>query len=178
MKGNQGASLPQSWRKVTKGLFYLGTGAVATKGLLYLDLDERSIKGLLYLDLDERSIKGLLLLQSELLKCRSKGFSTSIWVVEMSIKGLLYFDLSCWEVDQRASLHCSGTTEMSIKGLLYFDLNCWNVDQRASLLWSKLLPAKSQNLGIDFKWWVLCGPTIFVMCDFQLFLLDLNFFIF
>ena len=96
----------------------------------------------------------------------------------MSIKGLLYFDLGCWEVDQRASLHWSRTTEMSIKGLLYFDLNCWNVDQRASLLWSKLLPAKSQNLGIDFKWWVLCGPTIVVMCDFQLFLLDLNFFIF
>ena len=83
---------------------------------------------------------------------------------------------------------------MSIKGPFHFDLDCWNIDQRAFLLWSGLLkcqskgfstlilllPAKSQNLGLDFKWWRLCGPTIFFffffeMCDFHLF--DSNFFI-
>ena len=38
---DQGASLPWSWWKVTKGPLYLGIGAVMTKGLLYLNLDER-----------------------------------------------------------------------------------------------------------------------------------------
>ena len=37
-----------------------------------------------------------------------------------------------------------------------------------------LLLAKSQNLGWGFKWWRLCGPAVFDMCDFYLFLLDLD----
>ena len=48
-------------------------------------------------------------------------------------------------------------------------------NQRASLLWSGLLPAKSQNLGLDFIWWGLCCSIVFEMCDFHLFLLDLDF---
>ena len=133
-----------------------------------------SIKGLLYFDLNCWNVdQRAFLLWSKLLKHRSKGFSISIRTVEMSIKGLFYFDLA---------------VEMSIKGLFYFDLNCWNVDQRTFLLqsrllkcWSKgfstlivLLPTKSQHLGLGFKWWGLCGPVVFYMCDFHLFPLDLD----
>ena len=103
------------------------------------------------------SIKGLFYFDLDLLECRSKRFSTSIWIVEMSIKGLFYvnqrafllrfglagmsiiglfyFDLDCWNVDQRASLLLSElVVKMLIKGIFHFDLECWNVDQRASLL--------------------------------------------
>jgi len=123
MKGNQGTFLPRSWWKVTKGLFYLGTGVILTKGLFYLDLS--------------------------LFKCWSKGISTLTWTIEMTIKVLLYFDPKL--------------------------LKCRSKGFSTSIL---LLLAKSQNLGLDFKRWVLCGPTIFEMCDLHLFLLDLNFFSF
>ena len=101
-----------------------------------------------------------------------RGFSTLIWTAEMSIKGLLYFDLelvkcrskvfstSTWSwrnFDQRFSLLRSRVVEISIKGLLYFDLELflyfdlkllkcrskvfstsiwswWNFNQRSSLL--------------------------------------------
>ena len=71
------------------------------------------IKWLFYFDLscwnvDQRAS----LLRSELLKYRSKGFSTSIWTVEISIKGLFYFDLDCWNIDQRASLLSPLTPKM------------------------------------------------------------------
>ena len=46
---DQGASLPWFEWKVSKGLLYLGTWAMATKGLLYLDLWWKVTKGLLYL---------------------------------------------------------------------------------------------------------------------------------
>ena len=110
-------------------------------------------------NIDQRAF----LLRSRLLKCRSKGCSTSIWTVEMSIKGLFYFDRSYWNVNQRAFLFRSKllkcwskgfstsiwllkcrskgfptsiwTVEMLIKGLFYFNLNCWNVNQMAFLLW-------------------------------------------
>ena len=109
------------------------------------------IKGLLYFDLDcWNGDQRASLLRSRLLKCRSNGFSTSIWTVEMVIEGLFYFNLE-WS---------------------------WNGDQRAFLLQSGLLPAKSQNLGLDFKWWELCCSLVFEMRDFHLSLLDLNFFIF
>ena len=87
------------------------------------------IKALFYSccwNVDQRAF----LLRSELLKCWSKGFSTSIWTVEMLIKWLFYFDCA--------------------------------------------VPAKSQHLGLGFKWWGLCGPAVFDMCDFHLFLLDLD----
>ena len=73
----------QSWWKATKGLLNLGTWRKAIKGLLYFNLD--------------------------LLKCRSKVFSTSIW--------------TCWNVHQMSSLLRSGLVEMSNKCLLYFDLD-------------------------------------------------------
>ena len=71
--GDQGASLPWSWWKVTKGLLYLGTWddwkaslsqswTMATKGLLYLDLDGRCPRGL------STSEPGLV---------QPRGFSTS-----------------------------------------------------------------------------------------------------
>ena len=65
-----------------------------TQGLIDLDLELSTTQGLLYLDLDfvGVSIKGLLFFNLELLKWRSKVFSTSIWTVEMAIKSLLYFD--------------------------------------------------------------------------------------
>ena len=133
------------------------------------------IKGFFYFDLncwnaDQRTF----LLQSELLKCQSKGFSTLIRVVEMlikgffdlavemSIKGLFYFNLNCWNADQRAFLWLElmkcrskgfstliGVAEMSIKGPFYFNLNCWNVNQRAFLLWSKLLKCWSKSFSIS-----------------------------
>jgi len=59
--------------------------------------------------------KGLLYFNMELLKYRSKVFSTSIW--------------SCWNVDQRYSLLQFGVAEMSIEGILYFNLEllkCWS----------------------------------------------------
>ena len=109
---DQRASLPQSWWKVTKGILYLRIEAV-----------EMSIKGLLYFDLNCWNVDQRASLHwSEFFECRSKGFSTLIWIVEMLIKGLLYFDLNCWNVYQMASLlwSCYG-----------------NVDQRASLIWSR-----------------------------------------
>ena len=64
---------------------------------------------------------------------------------------------------------------MSIKGLFNIDSSCWNVDQRAFQLWSELQPTKSQNLGLDFKWWVHYCSRVFEMCDFHLYLLDFIF---
>ena len=69
---------------------------------------------------------------------------------------------------------------MSIKGLLNFDSSCWNVDQRAFELWSEWLEcwskgfltliwvsvAKSQNLGLDFKWGGLCCSIVIFLCSF------------
>ena len=177
-KGNQGASLPLNQSCDNQGASLLCSDLLKcwSKGFSTLiRVAEMSIKGLLYFDLncwkvDQRAS----LLWSEL--------------VEMLIRGLLYFDLDCWIVDQRASLlrsellKCRSqgfstliwVVESSIKGLLYLNLSYWNVNQRASQLRFKLLPAKSQNLGLDFKWRVLCGRTVFRMCDFHLF--DLNFF--
>ena len=82
-------------------------------------------------------------------------------LAERSIKGLFYLDLA--ETSIKGLLYLD-LAEMSIKGLLYLDL--------------ELLLAKSQNLGLDFNWWVFCCPIVFEMCHFRLFLLDLNFFIF
>ena len=96
MKGNQKAYLPWNRSCVDQGASLAQSWWKVTNGLLYLG--------------------------TGLLKCRSNGFSTLTWIVEMSIKGLLYFDL-----------------------------NNKNVDQRASLLWSGLSLAKSQNSGLDFK---------------------------
>ena len=64
------------------------------------------IKGFSTLILNVVNIQGASL-PKILMEGWSKGFSTSIWTVEMSIKGLLYFDL---------------VVKNSIKGLLYFDL--------------------------------------------------------
>ena len=64
---------------------------------------------------------------------------------------------------------------MSIKGLFNIDSSCWNVDQRAFQLWPELPPTKSQNLGLDFKWWVHYCSRVFEMCDFHLYLLDFIF---
>ena len=68
---------------------------------------EMSIKGLFYFDqscwnVDQRVFwsccwnvnQRAFLLQYKMLKCRSKGFS-STWTVEISIKGLFYIDWSC-----------------------------------------------------------------------------------
>ena len=74
---DQGASLPWSEWKVSKGLLYLGTWAMATKGLLYLDLWWKVTKGLLYLRPWIVVTKGLLYLRT--------------WIV--ATKGLLYLDL-------------------------------------------------------------------------------------
>ena len=49
------------------------------------------------------------------------------------------------------------------KVFFYFDLNL------------ELLPAKSQNLELDFNWWVLRDPTVSEIRDFHLLTLDLNF---
>ena len=91
------------------------------KGFSPFDLEERRSKGFFNLEIGtvcnqrsslpqskvvEMSIKGLFYLHLELLKCRSKVFSTSIW--------------NCWNVDQRSSLLQSG---LAGKGLLYFNLN-------------------------------------------------------
>ena len=120
-----------------------------------------SIKGFLYFDLNCWNVdQRTFLLQFRLLKYRSRGFSNSIWTVEISIKGLFYFDLDCWNIDQKAFLFRFGLLKCrskgfftsninwrafllqfglagtSIKGLFYFNLDCWNVNHRASLLWS------------------------------------------
>ena len=86
----------QSWWKATKGLLNLGTWRKAIKGLLYFNLD--------------------------LLKCRSKVFSTSIW--------------SCWNVHQRSSLLRSGLVEMWTNVFSTSIWTCWNVNQRSSLIWT------------------------------------------
>ena len=53
--------------------------------------------------------------------------------------------------------------------------NYWNVNQRDSLLWSVLLPVKSQILELGFNWWVFSCSFAFEMCDLHLSLLHLNF---
>ena len=169
--GDQGAFRPRSWRKVTKGLFYLRTRLLKCRSNGFSTLIwtvEMLIKGNCW-NVDQRAF----LLRSEWLKCWSKGFSTLIGTVEMSIKGLFYFDLNCWNVDQMAFLPQS---------------HYWNVDQTAFLLRFELLkcrpkgfstlivllPPKSQNFGLGFKWWGLCSHAVFDMCDFHLFLLNLD----
>ena len=82
--------------------------------------------------------QGHLYLNLDLLKWRSKVFSTSTWTAEMLIKDLLYLNLellkyrskvfstpiwNCWNVNQRSSLLQFGIIETSIKGLLYSDLD-------------------------------------------------------
>ena len=149
------------WRMVTRGFSTLILLKGRSKGLLYLDPWWMVTKGLLYPDLAERSIKGASLPSFELLKCWSKGFFTSIWVVEMTIKRLLYFDLNYWNADERASLlrsellKCRSkvlsisiwAVEMPITGLFYFDLSCWNVNQSASLLWFELLKCRLKGFS-------------------------------
>ena len=128
-----------SWWQVIKGLFYLGSELWRPRGFLTLIwVVKMSIKWLFYFNMyyvDQRA----LLLQSGLLKWRSKGLS--------------YFDLDCWEGDQMAFLLRSGllrrwsngfstsiwTVEILIKGVFYFNLDCsWNGNQRAFLLQSEL----------------------------------------
>jgi len=63
--------------KETKGLSNLGIGVVTTKGLFNLDLscgDQRAFQP----RSDEREPRDFLTSELELLKCRSKSFSTSI----------------------------------------------------------------------------------------------------
>ena len=72
------------------------------------------------------------LLRSELLKCRSKGFSTSIWTIEISIKGLFYFNLDCWNINQRAFLLWSGLLKYRSKGFSTNSTNAqdvWSLNQ-------------------------------------------------
>ena len=98
MKCNQRASQPWNLKKGDQRSSLLQSGLV-----------KMSIKGLLYFNLD-------------LLKCRSKVFSTSIW--------------SCWNVHQRSSLLRSGLVEMWTNVFSTSIWTCWNVNQRSSLIWT------------------------------------------
>ena len=127
-----------------------------------------SIKGLLYSNLNlemlkcqstasalqsqsrvvEMAFKGLLYLNLELLKCRSKVFSTSIWSCWDVNQGLLYFDLEF--------------VEMAIQG---FSTSIWSVACKKSKFGGRLLNYESFLIPLFF---------FFQICDFHLFLLDLN----
>ena len=63
-----------------------------------------------------------------------------------------------------------------IKGVSSTLIWLWNDDQRDFLYFDLgLLFAKSQNLELDFNWWLLHCPNISDMCDFHLLILDFNF---
>ena len=167
------AYLPRSWRKEIKG----------QKGFSTLKLELSATQWLLYLDLEFAgvSIKGLLFINLELLKWRSKVFSTPIWTVETTIKGLLYSNLellkwqskvfytpiwSCCNGNQRSSLLQSRMLKWQSK-VLFFNLDSWNGDQRSSLLRSGLL-----------KFWSKVFSTLIWSCwsvDPRLLYFDLEF---
>ena len=146
---DQRASLPQSWWKVTKGILYLRIEAV-----------EMSIKGLLYFDLNCWNVdQRASLLWSEFFECRSKGFSTLIWIVEMLIKGLLYFDLSCWNVDQRASLLWSELLECLSNGFSSLIL-LWKCRSKGFSTLISLLKCRSKGFS-TLIWIVTCKKSKF-----------------
>ena len=107
------------------------------------------------------SIKGLLYFGLELLKCWSKVFFIPIW--------------NCWNVDWRSSLLRFGIFEMLIKGLFYFNLELLKCQSKVFSTLIYTVTAKSQNLELDFNWWVFCCSFAFEMCDLHLSLLVMNF---
>ena len=119
------------------------------------------IKGFSTLILNVVNIQGASL-PKILMEGWSKGFSTSIWTVEMSIKGLLYFDLvvknsikgllyfdlvvetsikvllyfdRAVEMSTKGLLYLDLAIEMLIKGLLYFDLDQWQPRGFSTSIW-------------------------------------------
>ena len=125
-------------------------------------------KGLFNLNLDERKPRGFL--TSELKLWQPRGFSTLIW--QKGTKG--HFILRIGAVVTKGLFNLD-LTKGNQGAFQPWNRSYWNVYQRAFLLRSEFLPAKSQNLGLDFKWWGLYGPIVFEMCDFHLFLFYLNF---
>ena len=170
-----------------------------SKVFFYFDLDllEWRLKVFFYSDVDQRSSYTLIW------NCwndNQRSSSTLFWN-GMTIKGpLLLWSrmewqskfLFCFDVDQRSSFTLIwdswNVDQRSFSTSIW---NCWNDNQRSSstLIWNgmtikgplliwfgiAMLPVKSQELELDFNWKVLCGPTVFEMCDFHLLILDLNF---
>ena len=79
------------------------------------------------------AFKGLLYLNLELLKCRSKVFSTSIWSCWDVNQGLLYFDLEF--------------VEMAIQG---FSTSIWSVACKKSKFGGRLLNYESFLIPLFF----------------------------
>ena len=181
MDSNQRAFLPRDWSCNDQGAFQSRSWWKVTKGLFNLDLEEKEPRGFSTLELEMWWPRGFS--TSELELWQPRGFSTLKWAMET--KGTFNLD-----VDEREPIGFS-TSELELWRPRGFSTSIlkkgnqvtfqpWNQncgDQGAFQPRSELLPAKSQNLGLHFIWWRLCGTIVFEMCDFHLFLFYLNFFI-
>ena len=167
MKGNQGAFQPRNRSYGDQGAFQPRSWWKVTKGLFNLDLEEKEPRGFSTLELEMWWPRGFS--TSELELWQPRGFSTLKWAMET--KGTFNLD-----VDEREPIGFS-TSELELWRPRGFSTSIlkkgnqvtfqpWNQncgDQGAFQPRSELLPAKSQNLGLHFIWWRLCG-TIVLRC--------------
>ena len=146
--GDQGASLPQSWWKVTKGLFYLGTWSdwEAFLSQSWIVGDQWAS---LPWNLGRLWGFSILILNYGW----PRGFSTSI-LMKDNQRASLPPNLGWLRGLSISILNCGRLRDFSTSILM-------NGNQGASLPQNLgWFPVKDQNLGLDFKGWVLCCSIV------------------
>ena len=186
--------------RLTERLPYLNLNlGWSIKGLLYLNMNGRYLRG--FSTLGPETIFSISILNYGW----PRGFSTSIFMKGIQrasltwnhgwLRGLSFWILNCgWPRGFSTSILMKGNQRAflpwnleRLRGFSISILNCrrlrdfstsilMNGNQGASLPQNLgWFPVKDQNLGLDFKGWVLCC-SIVLRCDLHLFLLGLNFF--